>query len=131
MTSSVWMWLLAGWVLATASGIAIYWATWFRTPHEQAWLPVGYHEHERVFVFPDVLLATLLVATAALIVTEHDLAHGLGLVAAGMLTFLGVIDLAYFAQHGLFARERDGLLNLFLVVAVLALAVVLIAVGLA
>lgn len=46
-----------------------------------------------------------------------------------MLTFLGVIDLAYFAQHGLFDREREGLLNLFLVVAVLALAGVLVAVG--
>lgn len=130
MTTSVWMWLLALWMLATAAGIAIYWATWFRTPHEQAWLPVGYQEHERVFVFPDTLLATLLTATALLTITEHDLASRLGLVAAGMLTFLGVIDLAYFAQHGLFAREREGLLNLFLVVAVLALAGVLVAVGL-
>lgn len=58
MTNAVWMWMLSLWMLATAAGIAIYWATWFRTPHEQAWLPVGYHEHERVFVFPDTLLAT-------------------------------------------------------------------------
>jgi hypothetical protein len=117
-------------MLATAAGIAVYWATWFRTPHEQAWLPAGYHEHERVFVFPDCLLATLLTVTAVLTITEQDLAPRLGLVAAGMLTFLGVIDLAYFAQHGLFAREREGLLNLFLVVAVLVLAAVLVAVGL-
>jgi hypothetical protein len=42
-----------------------------------------------------------------------------------MLAFLGVIDAAYYAQHGMYARERDGLLNGFLVVAVLALATVL------
>ena len=49
---------------------------------------------------------------------------------AGMMTFLAVIDLAYFAQHGMFAPERDGVMNAFLVVALLALAATLVGVGL-
>lgn len=129
MTASVWTWLLALWLLATAAGIAVFWATWFRTPHEEEWLPVGYVEHERVFVFPDSILATLLVVTAVLTVTGSTLADTVGLVAAGMMTFLAVIDLAYFAQHGMFAKERDGLVNAFLVVALLLLAAVLVAIG--
>ncbi len=130
MTASVWQWLLAGWMLLTAVGIATFWVMWFRTPHEEQWQPVGYVEHERVFVFPDSILATLLVVTAVLTITQQSLADDLGLFAAGMMTFLAVIDLAYFAQHGMFAPERDGVMNAFLVVALLALAATLVGVGL-
>ncbi|MGE5292228.1 MAG: hypothetical protein ACM3ML_34595 [Micromonosporaceae bacterium] len=56
---------------------------------------------------------------------ERPMGASLALVCAGMLAFLGIIDAAYFAQHGMYARDRDGLLNAFLVIAVLALAVVL------
>jgi len=79
-----------------------------------------------VFVFPDTVLSLLLVASAVLLLAEESLGRALALVCAGMLTFLGVIDLAYFAQHGMFAREREGFGNLGIVVAVLALAVVLV-----
>ena len=131
MTTAVWAWLLAVWVGGTAIGIAVFWATWFRTTHDEPWLPEGYVEHERVFVVPDSLLATLLAATAVLTVLGHDLAPGLGLIAAGMLAFLGIIDAAYFARHGLFARGRGGVGNTLLVANVLALAAVLVVVGLA
>lgn len=126
MTDDLATWAVAGWCLATAIGIAAYWTTWFRVPHTEPWLPVGYVEHERVFVFPDSVLATLLTATAVTLVRGSPVGPSLALVGAGLLTFLGVIDAAYFAQHGLFARDRDGLLNGFLVVAVLALAAVLV-----
>ena len=43
-----------------------------------------------------------------------------------MLLFLGVIDAAYYAQHQMFARERDGLLNAGLVVAVVGVAGLLV-----
>lgn len=126
MTSDVATWLVAAWQVATAAGIAVFWTTWFRRPHAAAWQPPGYVEHERVFVFPDTALAALLVASAALLVLERPLGASLALVSAGMLGFLGIIDAAYFAQHGMFARDRDGPLNKFLVAAVLALALVLV-----
>ncbi|HET6877192.1 MAG TPA: hypothetical protein VFH38_06655 [Jatrophihabitans sp.] len=125
MTGDVVTWLVATWQLLTAVGIAVFWATWFRQPHTASWQPRGYVEHERVFVYPDSILATLLVVSAALLLAEQPVGQTLALVCAGMLAFLGVIDAAYYAQHGMYARERDGLLNAFLVVAVLALAVVL------
>jgi len=119
-------WLVAGAEVLAALLIAGFWLTWFRQPHAEPWLPAGYVEHERVFVFPDSILATVLVASAILLVSEEPLGRSLALVAAGMLTFLGVIDLAYFAQHGMFRRDREGALNVALVIGVLALAVILV-----
>ncbi len=43
-----------------------------------------------------------------------------------MLAFLGIVDAAYFARHGLFARQRGGAGNLGIVVAALGLAAVLV-----
>jgi membrane-anchored protein YejM (alkaline phosphatase superfamily) len=126
VTHDAWIWVVAALQILAAVVIAAFWLTWFRQPHEEPWLPAGYVEHERVFVFPDTILALLLVTSAVLLVMEEPLGRSLALVAAGMLTFLGVIDLAYFVQHGMFAREREGLGNLGIVVGVLLLAAILI-----
>lgn len=126
MSDDAGTWVVAVWQVLTAAGIAGYWSTWLRQPHSAAWQPPGYVEHERVFVFPDSLLAMLLTVSAVLLVLDEHLGQSLALVCAGMLTFLGVIDAAYFARHGLFAPRNEGVLNTFLVVAVLALAVTLV-----
>jgi hypothetical protein len=52
--------------------------------------------------------------------------ESLGLIAAGMLLFLGVLDLAYFARTGLFRREHDGVVNAGVVIGTLTLAAILI-----
>jgi hypothetical protein len=119
-------WVVAGLELLAALVIAGFWATWWREPHEEPWLPAGHREHEEVFVVPDAVLALVLVASAVLLVLGEPLGGSLALVAAGMLAFLGLIDLAYFARHGLFARERGGLLNGAIVLGVLVLAAILI-----
>jgi hypothetical protein len=62
-----------------------------------------------------------------LLVLKEPLGGSVALVAAGMLTFLGIIDLAYFVQHGMFQREREGVLNFAVVIGALALAVILFA----
>lgn len=126
MSDDALTWLIAGWQVATAIGFAVFWVTWLRGPHGEAWLPPGYVEHERVFVFPDAVCAVILAVSAVLLVAEEPLGRSLALVAAGMLAFLGVIDLAYFARQGMFARARGGVGNLAIVVAVLALAAVLV-----
>ena len=126
MTDDPATWLVAGAEVLAALLIGGFWLTWFRQPHTEPWLPTGYVEHERVFVFPDSVLAIVLLTSAVLLVLEEPLGGSLALVAGGMLTFLAVIDLAYFAQHGMFARERDGLANLGVVVGAFALAAILI-----
>jgi hypothetical protein len=118
--------VIAGLELAAALGIVAFWVTWFREPHDEEWLPAGYVQHERVFVFPDALLALLLVISAGLLVTGQPFGRALSLVCAGMLAFLGIIDAAYFWQTGLFARRKGGPANAAVVLAVLVLGVVLV-----
>lgn len=125
MTDDPLVWVAAVLQVLTAAGIAVFWLTWFREPHAEPWLPRGYAEHERVFVYPDSLCATLLVVSAGLGLFEVPLAASLALIAAGMLLFLGVIDAAYFAQHQMFARDRGGVVNAGVVAAVLVVAVYL------
>ncbi len=126
MTGEAGTWVVAGLELAAALGVAAFWMTWFREKHDEEWLPEGYVQHERVFVFPDSVLAVVLVASAILLVTDQPFGRSLSLVCAGMLTFLGILDAAYFWQTGLFARERGGGVNAAVVVAMLTLAVVLV-----
>lgn len=126
MTDDVVTWLIAAWQALTALGIAAFWLTWFREEHSDSWLPEGYVEHERVFVFPDSVLSLLLITSAVLQVADEPFGGSLALVSAGMLTFLGVIDAAYFAQHGMFARSRGGIINGGIIASTLALAVVLV-----
>lgn len=126
MTADAFVWVAVGVQVLTAIGIVAFWLTWFREPHTEEWLPKGYVEHERVFVYPDSLLAGLLVVSGGLALFEVGLGRTLGLVSAGMLLFLGVIDLAYFAQHRMFARARGGLVNAGVVAGVLVASVLLV-----
>ena len=126
MTSDAATLAVAAIEVATALGIAVFWVTWFREPHEEPWLPDGYVAHERAFVWSDSVLAGVLVIAAVLQVTEVALGASLGLFAGGMLAFLGILDLAYFAREGMFARERDGIANAAVVVAVLVVSAVLL-----
>ncbi len=108
-----------------AVGIAGFWIIWFRQPHDEPWLPAGYVEHEAPFVFSDTMLAIVLILGAGFQVAEQPAGRSLGLIAAGMLAFLGVLDLGYFARTGLFRPERGGTRNVAIVAGVLTLSVIL------
>lgn len=120
MTHDALTWVAAVVQVVTAAVFALYWITWFREAHDEPWLPTGYVEHERVFVYSDTVVATLLVVSAVLAVLDVSWGRTLALVCAGMLLFLGVIDAAYFAEHRMFARDRGGLVNAGVVAGVLA-----------
>jgi hypothetical protein len=126
VTSDASLLVLAALMVVAAAGIGAFWFTWFRTEHTEPWVPAGYVEHERAFVVPDSVLAVVLVAAAALLVSEVALGRSLALVAAGMLAFLGLLDAVYFARTGLFRRERGGVGNFGVVAGVLTLAVLIV-----
>ena len=102
--------------ILTAMGIARFWTTWLRTEHEEPWLPTGYVEHERCFVYPDSVLAALMVVAAILLLLGSSLGERLTLVCGGMMLFLTVIDTAYFLQNGMFAKEKRGAEQLRLII---------------
>lgn len=103
--------ILAAAQIVMAAGIIRFWIMWFRTEHNEPWLPPGYMEHERTFVYPDTVLSILMIISAILLFLEKPLGASLTLVCGGMMLFLTVIDIAYFAQHGLFSKERGGAEN--------------------
>lgn len=126
MTGDAWIWVIATLQVVTALSIAAFWVTWFRADHDEPWLPAGYEDHEAPFVVSDSALAVILAASAALLVIEEPLGESLALVAGGMLVFLGLLDAAYFSRTGMFARERDGIMNLALVAGLLTMGTLLI-----
>ena len=125
MTDDVGTWIVAALQVVAAVAIAAFWLTWPKESHDEEWLPTGYVQHEEVFRYSDTVLMIVLLVSAILLVLEEPLGASLSLVAAGMLTFLGVIDLAYFAKHGMFRAERGGLMNAGIVAGVLLLAAIL------
>jgi hypothetical protein len=125
MTADVGLWVIAVLQVGTAIGIATFWIGWFRSEHDEPWLPVGYVDHERVFVGADSVLSVVLVASAAFLVAGRPVGESLALIAAGMLAFLGILDLVYFAQQRMFSRRRGGIGNALIVGWVLLLAVIL------
>jgi len=89
--------------IITGIGIITFWILFFSTD----WLhpdnpPEGYFLHERSFVYPDSLLAIGLITSGILLILKIPLGGFLSLVCAGGLMFLGIIDLAYDYQNGMF-----------------------------
>jgi len=113
--------------ILVALGIVRFWTTWLRTEHQEPWLPTGYVEHERCFVYPDSVLAALMVVAAILLLLGNALGERLTLVCGGMMLFLTVIDTAYFLQNGMFAKEKGGAENrrLIIVLALVSLLMIL------
>lgn len=109
-----------------AVGIIRFWIIWFRKEHKEPWLPRGYIEHERTFVYPDSVLSLLMIISAILLFLEKSLGASLTLVCGGMMLFLTVIDIAYFAQHGLFAKERGGVENWGLIIPMVVMSFLMI-----
>ena len=118
--------VLIGLQLATALGIVVFWIWWLRAEHDESEWPPGYRRHEQAFVLPDGMLAILLVASSLGSLGNMALGSPLALVAAGMMLFLALFDLAYFAQQGMFAVGRGGVGNAILVGWLLVLSVTMI-----
>lgn len=112
--------------LVAAASIVGFWLTAGRARFDEPWRPPGFAQHERAFPLPDIVAALLMVLSALLVTRGHPLGRSLGLVAAGMLLFLGLIDLNYMRQNGLFARERDGRMHAAIVTIILAVAALLL-----
>ena len=112
--------------IATVAGILLFWHSAGRRSFGEPWRPPGFAEHERAFRVPDTVIASLLVVSALLVWAGRPLGRGLALVAAGMLLFLGIIDLCYLRRNGLFSREHDGVTHASIVAAVLAVAALLL-----
>ncbi|GBR10238.1 hypothetical protein [Acetobacter oeni] len=94
--------------LLWAVTIPTYWILWTRSAPGDEGHPAGYVAHESAFRLPDLTLALLLATTAILALLGIGAMRTTGLVAAGMMLFLGLIDFAYDLANGGKTREYIG-----------------------
>ncbi|MFX0012695.1 MAG: hypothetical protein ACFE9R_20460 [Candidatus Hermodarchaeota archaeon] len=114
-----------------AIGIVAFWIYFFmvenKNPEKEEW----YLKHERSFPLPDLGLVTvcLLVAAVGLLIGER---FGIffTIVAGGGLMFLGLIDLAFNLQNGLFkTKNMDAYMSIAIVAIVLIMGVLTLIYG--
>lgn len=108
--------------LVAAAGIIGFWMTAGRAAFDEPWRPPGFALHERAFTAPDTVTAALMTLSAVLVITGRPLGRSLGLIAAGMLLFLAIIDTVYMRQNDLFRPEHDGRMHAAIVLTIFVVA---------
>ncbi len=104
---------LAALLVATGIGVIVFWVLFYTIDLAPAHAPVGYASFERAFLVPDTALAGVLVVGGRLLWRRHPRGMPLAAAGGGALTFLGLLDLSYGLQNGLYSAgglEAVGLL---------------------
>jgi hypothetical protein len=93
--------------IVTALGLGLFWLAFFTVGLAPANPPVGYFQFEHSFPVPDLLLAWLLLIAGRCLLDvrpeRRRLGRALSLVGAGALMFLGVLDISFNVQNGMYA----------------------------
>jgi hypothetical protein len=100
--------------LATSLGLILFWGAFFTVGMAPANPPACYFAYEHSFPLPDILLAVALLAWALLELRGKGSA-ALRSAAGGALIFLGVLDISFNAQNGVYASSMmDMISNAFI-----------------
>lgn len=101
--------------IATAGGLILFWITFFTVGLAPENPPQCYFAYELAFPLPDICLALLLLTSGILLLKHNQLGKVLSLVAAGALTFLGLLDFSFNLQNGVYTISAiDLMLNAFI-----------------
>jgi hypothetical protein len=91
----------------TAAGLILFWLGFFAIGLAPAAPPPGYFVFEHAFPPPDLLLAVAFIAAARRLRSpepaRRESGRTLSLAAAGALVFLGVLDVSFNLQNGMYA----------------------------
>jgi hypothetical protein len=88
--------------IATGIGILAFWGLFFTVGIAPANPPPCYFAYEHAFPLPDLLLAVGLIAGAVNVLTRRSWGRDVSLFCGGGLLFLGLLDLSFNFQNGLF-----------------------------
>ncbi len=116
--------------MATGVGIIVFWVLFFFVGLAPANPPACYFAFERAFPLPDGVLALGLLAAGALVMTGRPEGRTLGLVCAGGLVFLGLLDASFNIQNGVYTSSLSegtmaAAINLWCIALGIAIAVVM------
>ncbi len=100
---------LAWITLAAGALVILFWAAWFSDAAalgQEDTLKAGF---EAAFPLADLLLAGMLITTGVLFLRRRESAVFFLVVAASMSLYLGLLDVTFYARHGLYALTPDGI----------------------
>lgn len=96
--------------IAVGIGILVFWALFYTVGMAPAAPPPCYFAFEHAFLPPDLILAIALIASGMNVLQNGTWGRPVALVSAGGLLFLGVIDLTFNIQNGMYSGAlADGL----------------------
>lgn len=99
--------------IVTGIGILLFWIAFFTVGIAPKNPPVCYFAYEHSFPLPDTVLAIALIVGGMQVIR-----NGISMIllpAAGGLIFLGLLDMAFNWQNGMYTiTVMDGLLNAFI-----------------
>ena len=107
-SSPVMAWLM----ILTGAGIILFWIAFFTVNLVPENAPPCYRAFEHAFPPPDGLLALGLIAAGVLTLRGRPAGRTLSLVCAGGLLFLGVIDISFNLQNGIYGLGIDELISM-------------------
>ncbi len=105
--------LVRAWLMIlTGAGIILFWIAFFSFNLVPENAPACYLTFEHSFPPPDGLLALGLIAAGILVLRGRPAGRTLSLVNAGGLLFLGVIDISFNLQNGIYGLGLDELISM-------------------
>ena len=106
--SVVQSWLM----ILTGAGIILFWIAFFSFNLVPENAPDSYLAFEHSFPPPDALLALGLIIAGVMVLRGRPAGRNLSLVNAGGLLFLGVIDISFNLQNGIYSLGTDELISM-------------------
>ncbi|MBI9074949.1 MAG: hypothetical protein JEZ02_06020 [Desulfatibacillum sp.] len=89
--------------IMTGVGIILFWIAFFTVGLAPANPPDGYFAFEHSFPLPDGVLCLCLIASGVMLLKGARSGRVLGLMGAGGLMFLGLLDFSFNIQNGMYA----------------------------
>ena len=113
--------------LVMALGLILFWIGFFTVGMAPENPPPCYFAYEHSFPVPDIIMAVALIVSSALLFKGRPLGRLISLVSAGALMFLGVLDMCFNYQNGVYAASTMDLVsNLFINIACVLLGIIII-----
>lgn len=101
--------------IVTGIGILLFWITFFTVGLAPENPPACYFAYEHSFPLPDTVLSIALIIGGILAIKKGVRASLILLPASGGLIFLGLLDMAFNWQNGMYTITiMDGVLNAFI-----------------
>ncbi len=113
--------------LIMALGLILFWVGFFTVGMAPENPPPCYFAYEHSFPVPDIIMALALIVSSVMLFKGNPLGKAISLVCAGSLFFLGVLDMCFNYQNGVYAASTMDLVsNLFINIACVVLGLIIV-----